>query len=591
MDESGAGIIRLGDAITLSIYLIGTLGLGLWFGIRTKTTEGYFLGGRKMPGWAVGISMLGTAISSITFLAYPGSAYDGNYSRIVPGLALPIGAIVAIFLFVPFYRKTGFISAYTYFERRYGLWGRVYVCILFSLGQIWRMGLILYLLSMAVTSMHPAWDLKTVILMIGVFVTVYTVLGGIEAVIWTDVFQTIALILGGIAVIVVVFFSVDGGAGTVFRMGMESGKFSFVGQDAESLFDISFARDTLIMLILIGTIGNIQEFALDQTKIQRYCAASTTAGARRATWTGGLGCIPVWLLFMFVGTCLWVFYQLHPDHMQREMLADEVFPYFILRELPNGLGGVVIAGVLAAAMSSIDSSMSGTTTVVTEDIYKRILVQGRDDPYYLKAAKVIAALSGVCMIVVAIGLTYLRQEAILDIAFIVGAMLAGGIGGLFFIGFFTIRANNFGAIVGVIFAVIATLGMTYIESKAKIYESSVTWMIEDAIKSGEVDSDTLRTEIRAEAAARGEKLKLADVEKEEKSRIRAMLNERILNELGEAPPFLGEAIGIHSFMMGVITNFIAFVLGYICSFLRPPKPIEELGGLTWWTRDMERKEA
>ena len=588
MGDSATDIIRLGDAITLVVYLVATLGLGLWFGIRTKTTEGYFLGGRKMPGWAVGISMLGTAISSITFLAYPGSAYDGNFSRIVPGLALPIGAIVAIFIFVPFYRKTGFISAYTYFERRYGLWGRVYACGLFSLASAWRMGMILYLLSMAVTSIHTGWSLPVVIIVIGIFVTVYTVLGGIEAVIWTDVFQTIVLVLGGLSVILVVFLTVDGGAITVFSMGMEANKFSFVGQNVDSMFDFSFARDTLIMLLMIGAIGNIQEFATDQTKMQRYCAASTLAGARRATWVGGLGCIPVWLVFMFAGTCLWVFYQMHPERMATELLADEVFPYFILRELPTGLGGVVIAGVLAAAMSSIDSSMSGATTVLTEDIYKRVLVRGKLDSHYLIAAKTIAALSGVIMIVLALSLTLLRQEAILDIAFIIGAMLGGGLGGFFFMGFFTTRANSFGGACGVILAVLATIWMTNIEAKAKIWESRETFYIEAAKESGTVDAEALRQAIVAEATAQGIKLKKADVDGRERQQLREMLKSDIHAELGERPPHLGEAIGIHSFMMGVIGNFLAILAGYLLSLFRPAKTREELGGLTWWTRHMER---
>lgn len=589
MDDVAGGI-RFGDILTLTIYLVGTLGLGLWFGIRTKTTEGYFLGGRSMPGWAVGLSMLGTAISSVTFLAYPGSAFDGNYSRIVPGLALPIGAIVAIYLFVPFYRKTGFISAYTYFERRYGLWGRVYVCIMFSLMMLWRMGLILYLLSMAVSNMHPNWSLSAVIIVIGVFVTVYTVLGGIEAVIWTDVFQTIALILGGVAVVLVVFFTVDGGAATVFSMGMESAKFSLVGEEATSVFDFSLARDTLIMLLLIGAIGNIQEFALDQTKIQRYCAASTTKGACRATWIGGLGCVPVWVLFMFVGTCLWVFYQTHPNRMQEEMLADSVFPYFILRELPSGVGGIVLAGVLAAAMSSIDSAMSGLTTTVTEDIYKRVFVRGRNDTHNLKAAKVIATLSGVCMIVIALGLTLLRQDAILDIAFILGAVLGGGLGGLFFIGFFTKRANSFGAAVGVVFAIVATIGMTYIEAKARIWESGEKWIMDEAVASGAVDAEQIVAEIRAKAAAEGVTLKLADVQKAQDVRVKELLADQILAEKGERPPRLGEKIGIHPFAMAVVTNFLAFVFGYLFSFFKPPKTEEELGGLTWWTRNLKRME-
>ncbi|HPO08242.1 MAG TPA: sodium/solute symporter [bacterium] len=591
MENAAVGLSRTWDIVVLIAYLLGTLALGVWCSLRIKNTEGYFLGGRQLPGWAIGISILAAAISSITFLAYPGSAYEGNFSRVVPGLAFPAGAIIAIFIFVPFYRRVGFISAYTYFERRFGLWGRIYVCILFVLGQIWRVGLILYLLSLPLTMMFPQFDKVPLIIGIGVFVAFYTVIGGLEAVIWTDVFQTFVLFLGGLAVVLIVFLNVDGGALTVFSMGMANGKFSLFGQNVASMFDFSLAKDTLLMLLIIGTIGSTQEFALDQNKIQRYCSTPTTRAARNATWTGAAGCIPAWLLFMFVGTCLWVFYQAHPERLPREMLADEIFPYFILNEMPQGFGGLVIAGLLAAAMSTLTSCISAMSLVTTEDIYKRLLAPGRDDNHYLKAAKVISTLSGISMIVVALGLTKLRQETILEMAFIVGAMLGGGIGGLFFIGFCSRRANSFGGAVGIVLAVVATFGMTYIEAKAMSWDSDVEWMISDAVKSGEVNSDTIQAEIRAKAEAEGVKMKLADVRKAEKERIREILAERIQTNLGPKPPHLGEAIGIHPFMMAVAVNLIACVIGFLFSFFRPAPREEQLAGLTWWTRHAKQIET
>ncbi len=590
METSTADFIRTGDLITFIFYLLCTLGLGLWAGIRTKTTEGYFLGGRKMPGWAVGLSLLGTAISSMTFLAYPGSAYAGNFSRIVGNLAYPVGAILAIFIFIRFYREAGYISAYAYYEQRFGLWARTYVCILYGIAQIWRMGLILYLLSMAVTSMHTELNLNAVIFVIGVFVTVYTVLGGIEAVIWTDVFQTVMLIIGGVVVILVVFANVDGGASTVFSMGAANGKFSLIGHEAKSAFDFSFARDTLLMLWIGGILVSAQEFATDQIKIQRYCAASTARGAKIAALTGAVGCIPLWFLFMFVGASLWVFYQVHPGRLPMDSLADEVFPYFILHELPNGLGGLVIAGVMAAAMSSIDSSMSGMTSTTTEDIYKRILVPGRSDSHYLKVAKLIATASGIGMLFIAWGLTLLRQEAILEILFTVGGFLFAGVAGLFFLGFFTTRANTFGAVIGIILSACATIGLVQIESRALAWDSRESWFINNAIESGMVDIETIRNEILAEAQAKGIEAKTEYIKTTENEILRQRLAEQIREEIGEPAPHLGQAIGIHPFAIGIITNAIAFLAGYLFSFLRRPRALEQIGGLTWWTRHLKRPE-
>ncbi len=584
MNDIGMGVIRLGDGIALLIYLACTLGLGIWIGTKTKTTEGYFLGGRKMPGWAIAASFLGTMVSSITFLAFPGSSFDGNYSRYSPALAFPLGAIAAVFIFVPFYRKTGYISAYTYIERRFGLWGRVYVCIMFSIAQIWRMGLILYLLSMAISNMHPKLELYIVILFIGVFVAIYSVLGGIEAVIWTDVLQSAFLILGGLAVVTFACTHIEGGMGTIMQMGAANGKFSIIGKNVKSVFDLSLARETFLVLFLYGAMNSIVEHALHQTHVQRYCAASSCRGAQAAVLLGALSCLPVWLLFMFLGTCLWVFYQLNPGQMNHEMLADQVFPYFILTQLPSGIGGLVIAGILAAAMSSIDSCINSTTTVITEDIYKRILVRTRADSHYLKAAKTIATGSASIMILIAFALTQMRQETILEIIFVMSAILAGGLGGLFLIGFFTLRANNFGAIIGIVISILLTCGMTFVEARALIWESKVSWLVQDAVEEGIIDPATLKSEIIAEAEARGKSMKPSDIEREKNKRLREALAPRIMTELGAAPPHLADAFGIHTFLIGVISNLAAFVFGYLFSYLRPSKSLAELNGLTWHTR-------
>ena len=170
--------IRFGDIVTIAIYFIGLIGLGLWTTRKIKKTDDYFVGGRSMPGWAVGISMLGTAISSVTFLAYPGSAFEGNWSRLVPGFMLPIAAVVAILFFVEFYRRSGFVSAYEYFEKRFGGWGRSYASFVYILYAVYRVGTVLFLLALPVKVL-TGWSLGSIIIVVGILVTVYTVLGGL----------------------------------------------------------------------------------------------------------------------------------------------------------------------------------------------------------------------------------------------------------------------------------------------------------------------------------------------------------------------------------------------------------------------------
>ena len=172
------------DIIVLLVYLAGVVGFGCWFVRRSRTTEGFMAAGRSLPGWAVGLSIFGTYVSSISFLALPGKAYGANWNAFVFSLSLPLAAWLAVRYFVPFYRKTGEISAYHHLEHRFGAWARTYAVLCYLLTQLVRMGAIMYLVGLALeplTGLSPA----TLVLATGVLVTVYTLLGGIEAVIWT----------------------------------------------------------------------------------------------------------------------------------------------------------------------------------------------------------------------------------------------------------------------------------------------------------------------------------------------------------------------------------------------------------------------
>ena len=519
--------LSFGHIITVVIYAIAMLALGWWASGRIKGTEGFFVGGRSIPGWAVGISMLGTAISSITFLAYPGSAFLGNWSRLVPGMMLPITTVVAVYFFVVFYRRSLFVSAYEYFERRFGNWGRSYTSALWSLGSIYRMGTILYLISVAIQS-FTGWDFVTVMLVTGALVTAYTMLGGLEAVIWTDVVQTIVLAFGGIATVVIVFLHFPGGMQEVLGTAWAASKFDLVVS-----WDFSFVRDTFWVLALSGFVGNIQEFATDQTKIQRYAAAKSDKDGVWATWTVGLGCIPLWSLFMLVGTVLWVFYmqaipmfagggtwefaRQMPGAVPNGTPADGVYPFFIMTQMHPVLGGLVISAVLAAAMSSIDSSMNGTATVLTADFYRRHFAKGRDDLHYLMVARVLTVILGVLAALVAYALYALGEGSILDTLFTLGSVMAGGIGGFFLCGFLFRRVNAAGAAIG--------LGIGVL---------SIIWM------SFSPHSDWFPQEF---------------------------------------------AFGWHPFIISVVGNVIVFCAALIASLFFKKPSAEKVGNMTWWTRD------
>ena len=447
------GALRFGDLLAIALYTVAMLWLGWWSQKRIKGTEGYFVGNRSLPGWAVGLSILATAISSITFLAYPGNSYQGNWSRLVPGLMLPVATLIGVYFFVVFYRRTLFVSAYQYFEQRFGNWGRSYASVLFTLGSLYRMGMVLYLLSIPIKVMFGL-DISTTILFAGIVVTIYTVMGGLEAVIWTDVAQGIILIAGGVITVLIAFIDVPGGAHEIVSRGMAAGKF-----DMAVSFDWDFTKETIWIFMLMGLVGNIQELSTDQTKVQRYQAAKTDKGAIGATLTV-LACIPVWMLFMFVGTCLWAYYTDFPQLLPAGLKADYVYPHFILTQMPTFVAGMVISAVLAAAMSTIDSSMNGSASVMLEDFYKRHFRPGKEDVHYLKVARYITVALGVIMMIIAWGLSLLDANTILDIGFFIGAVMAGGLGGFFLMGFLFKHVNNRGAMVGVAAGVVSILWCT-----------------------------------------------------------------------------------------------------------------------------------
>ena len=568
---------RTGDVITIILYFVGLIGLGIWTTKKIKGSEDFFVGGRAMPGWAVGISLLGTAISSVTFLAYPGSAFEGNWSRLIPGFMLPIAAFIGIIFFVVFYRRSGFVSAYEYFEKRFGSWGRSYASFVYVLFAVFRIGTVLFLLALPVRVL-TGWDLSTIIIVVGILVTLYTVMGGLEAVIWTDVVQTALLVLGGFATGIIVFLKVKGGMFEVLSTAAAAGKFKIT-----TSWNWDLTRDTFWMFALTGIIGNVQEFSTDQIKIQRYLAPSSDAEAKRATLTVGLGCIPVWMLFMFVGTCIWVFYQEHPGLLPGGLRPDEVYPHFILTQLPEGMGGFIIAAVMAAAMSTIDSGMNAGATVVTVDWYKKYFVKNRNDRHYLVSGRIITLVLGGLGIFAAYALTFLNTRTFLDLAFFLGAVFSAGLGGFFLLGFFFKRANSNGAKIGVAAGVLMILWLTVSNfATFNISERSIEQLREVGV------SETILAELEElkdqQVRGKGEFInKLEDaIGYEQTSKYKNVIMKNSLQK-SLLPYSLNSSI--HPFVINVFGNLTVLFVGLLASLFWPAPSPETLRKATWWTRN------
>ena len=338
------------------------------------------------------------------------------------------------------------LSTYEYFEKRFGSFARYYSSLAFVLRQFSGMGTVFYLLALALTNMTGG-NTFIIISVVGLMIIVINLLGGIEAVIWLDVFQGFMLFASGILCLAVVLYSIHGGLATAWQVATASGRTGF------GPYDLDFTKLTFVVMVINGAFYAVQKYGTDQTVVQRYLTARTDKAAIRASLLGILLTVPVWTLFMFIGTALFVYYKQQP--IPAGMRADAVFPYFIMTRLPPGVIGFILSAMISAAICSLSADLNSLAAVGVEDYYKKAR-SGRPDREYLKAGKWIVVISG--LISILIGGLYLQagSEGVLGIVFTLYAIFSGGIVGIFLLGLFSARANRQGVTIGIITCIIFT---------------------------------------------------------------------------------------------------------------------------------------
>ncbi len=248
------------DLSIFLVYMLAIVGFGVSFSFKKRSASDFTTGGGRLPSWAIGMSIFATFVSSISFLALPGNAYGGNWNGFVFSLSIPLAAWAAVRFFVPLYRKLQSESAYYYLEQRFGAWARIYASACYLLTQLARMGAIMYLLALPMNALL-GWSIPVIIVITGISVVVYSMFGGIEAVVWTDAVQGIILIGGALACLGVIFFSIPGGPSEVIRIAQESDKFSL------GSFNLDFTTSTFWMVLIYGLFINLQNFGIDQSYV------------------------------------------------------------------------------------------------------------------------------------------------------------------------------------------------------------------------------------------------------------------------------------------------------------------------------------
>jgi len=426
----------------LFIYFAAMLFIGIWCGRDVGGAKSYFTAEGKVNHWLVGISLLGTYLSSLTMMALPAVSFGA--ADFIWTIQLPFLLVTAVLItgfVLPRYRKEGCVSVYEFLERRIHVSSRLVAAIAFIVLSVGRMGLVLYLPALAFSVVTGAHLVGTIVVM-GVVVVIYTVLGGIKGVIWTDAIQVVIFVVGAIATLFYIF------APNVDFWAVASASHKFRTLDLR--FDPT--QVVTVWLVLQTLFETVRIYATQQEMTQRYLTAESTAKANASVWMSILGYIPLGYLFYFIGVALFVYYQANPEPavtiLKDAKRLDSLYAYFVVTRMPAGLAGLVIAAFFAAAMSTISSSMNSCSAVCVEDFLKRFGSQDRGDRYYLVLAKSMSLVWGVLTIVMAI--LFMRIALAQVVWSKVMAVSTCGVLGLMALAFLPWKVNRWAGIAGVL---------------------------------------------------------------------------------------------------------------------------------------------
>jgi solute:Na+ symporter, SSS family len=437
------------DIIVITLYFLVLSWMGYFFSKRQKNTNDYFKGGGRVPWWAAGLSIFGTALSAITFMAIPAKTFATDWSYFMLNMTIFLVAPIIIFLFIPFYRKLNITTAYEYLEVRFNIIIRLIGSLSFILFQIGRMGVVMFLPSIAL-NVVTGIDIFVCIALMGLVSLVYTMMGGIEAVIWTDVMQVIVLLGGAILSLVLIISAVEGGFSTIVDIAAESNKFN--------VFDLSWSlkQPTVWVMLLGGIFANITTYGTDQTMVQRYLTTKTEKEARKSVWTNAILVIPATIIFFFVGTALFAFYKFFPATLNPTFQNnDAIFPWYIASQLPAGISGLLIAGIFAAAMSSLSSSMNSAATAYATDIHFRFKWNKKVGE--LNIARRATLIIGITGTIFAFFMATMDVKSLWDEFQKILGLVIGSLGGVFLLGILTKKVNSTSALIGIAGSIIVQI--------------------------------------------------------------------------------------------------------------------------------------
>lgn len=430
------------DLIIFFVFTGGIVLYGCSFYKKKSSADDFTKAGGNIPGWVVGMSIFSTYVSSISYLGYPGKAFAGNWNAFVFSLSIPIASYFAAKYFVPFYRRQNSVSAYSFLQRRFGLWARLYASACYLLTQVARVGSITFLLALPMNILL-GWDIRLIIVLTSAAIILYSMMGGIKGVIWTEAIQGVIMIGGALACLAILLFSMPEGPSQAFEIAVRDNKFS-MGD-----FGSSLGESTFWVCLVYGIFTNLQNYGIDQNYVQRYHTAKSMREAKFSALFGGYLFIPVSAVFFLIGTALYAFYQVNPAVLPEK--PDYVFPFFIVNQLPVGMTGLLFASIFAAGMSTVATGITSSATIVLTDYYSH-LRKSATDRERLWVLKLSSLVIGVIGALVALALV--NVDSILDAWWKLSSIFSGGMLGLFLLGYLSRRVRNIDAVIGVVCGVI-----------------------------------------------------------------------------------------------------------------------------------------
>lgn len=433
------------DLVVLVVYMAGVIGFGAWMGRSQRSARDYFLAGRDVPWWAVMLSVVATETSALTFISIPATAYTGDFWILQLAAGYLIGRVAVAYVLLPGYFRGELTTAYALLEERFGLGTRRFASSIFMVTRAFADSVRIFAAAIPL-ALITGWPYWQVILLVGAATLLYTWYGGLKAVVWVDVVQMVLYIVGGVAALWVLIGAVPGGWDAISATAAEAGTFRVVHLEGGA------ARATWLFTGLVGgAFLSMASHGVDHMVVQRLLAAPGLGGARKAVIGSGVVVMAQFALFLLVGAGLKTFYD-----GRVFATPDEVFPLFIIEGLPSGLSGLIVAGVLAAAMSTVSSSLNSLASATTHDLYAPATGREDDDGRLLAAGRAFTLLWAAILISGAIAFELAQQGTpIVVIALQIASFTFGPLLGGFLLGTLFRGPDQVDAITGIGTAVVA----------------------------------------------------------------------------------------------------------------------------------------